>query len=249
MSCQKASRAPLAIACSRAAAAVAAVTSTRDAANLEQARRGDGNGLGRCRWPLPAQTRAAAPATPALPPGRGRTGPGEWPRQWLAGLSARADRSLQDAPDPVCSAPLLARRPEEDISGFGYKAAGVDIDAGARLVEAIKPLAAATRRSGGALRPRRLRRAVRPQGDRLPRSGPGRRHRRRRHQAEDRDRQPAATTPSASTWSPCASTTWSSRAPSRCSSSTISPPAGSTSTTAATSSPASPRAAQAPAAR
>ncbi len=44
--------------------------------------------------------------------------------------------------------PLLARRPEEDISGFGYKAAGVDIDAGARLVEAIKPLAAATRRSG-----------------------------------------------------------------------------------------------------
>jgi phosphoribosylformylglycinamidine cyclo-ligase len=31
---------------------------------------------------------------------------------------------------------------------LGYKAAGVDIDAGARLVEAIKPLAAATRRSG-----------------------------------------------------------------------------------------------------
>ncbi|HSO42686.1 MAG TPA: phosphoribosylformylglycinamidine cyclo-ligase [Rhodospirillales bacterium] len=55
---------------------------------------------------------------------------------------------MQAAPDPVWSAALLARWPEEDISGFGYKAAGVDIDAGARLVEAIKPLALATRRSG-----------------------------------------------------------------------------------------------------
>lgn len=43
---------------------------------------------------------------------------------------------------------VLACRPEDDISGFGYKAAGVDIDAGARLVDAIAPLAAATRRSG-----------------------------------------------------------------------------------------------------
>ncbi|MBL8660251.1 MAG: phosphoribosylformylglycinamidine cyclo-ligase [Rhodospirillales bacterium] len=34
------------------------------------------------------------------------------------------------------------------MSGFDYKAAGVDIDAGARLVDEIAPLAAATRRSG-----------------------------------------------------------------------------------------------------
>ncbi len=37
---------------------------------------------------------------------------------------------------------------EEGISGLSYKDAGVDIDAGAALVEAIKPLAASTRRSG-----------------------------------------------------------------------------------------------------
>jgi phosphoribosylformylglycinamidine cyclo-ligase len=55
---------------------------------------------------------------------------------------------LNGAPDPLSSGPLLSRRPEENISGFGYKAAGVDIDAGARLVDEIKPLAAATHRSG-----------------------------------------------------------------------------------------------------
>ena len=37
---------------------------------------------------------------------------------------------------------------EEGISGLSYKDAGVDIDAGADLVEAIKPLAASTARTG-----------------------------------------------------------------------------------------------------
>ncbi|MEE8245796.1 MAG: phosphoribosylformylglycinamidine cyclo-ligase, partial [Alphaproteobacteria bacterium] len=36
----------------------------------------------------------------------------------------------------------------EVINKYTYKAAGVDIDRGAALVEAIKPLAAATRRPG-----------------------------------------------------------------------------------------------------
>jgi len=39
-------------------------------------------------------------------------------------------------------------RGEEGISGLDYKGAGVDIDAGAALVEAIKPLAGATARPG-----------------------------------------------------------------------------------------------------
>ncbi len=55
---------------------------------------------------------------------------------------------MHEASDPLWSEPVLACRPEEDISGFDYKAAGVDIDAGARLVDEIAPLAAATRRSG-----------------------------------------------------------------------------------------------------
>ena len=37
---------------------------------------------------------------------------------------------------------------EEEISGLSYKQAGVDIDAGAALVEAIKPLAGSTDRKG-----------------------------------------------------------------------------------------------------
>ena len=39
-------------------------------------------------------------------------------------------------------------RGEEEISGLTYKRAGVDIDAGAALVEAIKPLARSTERKG-----------------------------------------------------------------------------------------------------
>ncbi len=43
---------------------------------------------------------------------------------------------------------LYPIRPEDAINGRSYKDAGVDIDAGAALVEAIKPLAKATRRPG-----------------------------------------------------------------------------------------------------
>jgi len=43
---------------------------------------------------------------------------------------------------------LIAKTSEEVISGRSYKDAGVDVDAGDRLVEAIKPLAAGTDRAG-----------------------------------------------------------------------------------------------------
>ena len=108
-----------------------------------------------------------------------------------------------------------------------YRAAGVDIDAGNALVEALKPLARATARAGSRRGAGRLRRALRPEGGGLhatrswspppTASAPSSRSRSR----------PAATRPSASTSSPCASTTSSCRAPSRCSSSTTSRPASS----------------------
>ena len=72
--------------------------------------------------------------------------------------------------------------------GLTYAQAGVDIDAGNRLVELIKPLVRATRAAGRRCRARRLRRPVRPQARGLQGPGPGRRHRRRRHQAQDRHR-------------------------------------------------------------
>ena len=71
---------------------------------------------------------------------------------------------------------------------ISYRDAGVDIDAGNALVEAIKPLAGADAAAGRRRRPRRLRRAVRPQGGGLQGPDPGRRQRRRRHQAQDRHR-------------------------------------------------------------
>ena len=71
---------------------------------------------------------------------------------------------------------------------ISYRDSGVDIDAGNALVEAIKPLARSTRRGGRRRRSRRLRRAVRPEGRRLHGPDPGRRQRRRRHQAQDRHR-------------------------------------------------------------
>jgi phosphoribosylformylglycinamidine cyclo-ligase len=58
---------------------------------------------------------------------------------------------LQTAPDRLSSAIAFDRHPvpkEDDISGLNYKDAGVDIDAGTDLVEAIKPLAGSTARSG-----------------------------------------------------------------------------------------------------
>ena len=77
----------------------------------------------------------------------------------------------------------------EQRNTLTYRDAGVDIDAGNSLVERIKPAAAATQRAGRDRRARRLRRALRPEGGRLPRPGPGRHDRRRRHQAEDRHRE------------------------------------------------------------
>ena len=51
----------------------------------------------------------------------------------------------------------------EKERGLTYAQAGVDIDAGNRMVELIKPLVRATARAGRRRRNRRLRRAVRPQ--------------------------------------------------------------------------------------
>ena len=108
-----------------------------------------------------------------------------------------------------------------------YRDAGVDIDAGNRWSshQAAGARDAAPRRRR---RSRRLRRPVRPEGRRLPRSGPGRRPPTASAPSSRSPSTPAGTPPSASTSSPCASTTSSCRAPSRCSSSTISPAASST---------------------
>ncbi len=118
-------------------------------------------------------------------------------------------------------------------NGLTYAQAGVDIDAGNALVEQIKPLVRATRPARRRRGDWRLRRPLRPEGRRLQRPDPGRGQRRRRHQAETRHRHADGTTPSASIWSPCASTTCWCRAPNPCSSSIIMPPASSTPMTAA----------------
>ncbi len=62
-------------------------------------------------------------------------------------------------------------KPDEPLT---YAKAGVDIDAGNALVDAIKPLAKATARAGRRRRPGRVRRPVRPEGRRISRSGAGR---------------------------------------------------------------------------
>ena len=113
-------------------------------------------------------------------------------------------------------------------NGLTYAQAGVDIDAGNRMVELIKPLVRATRAARRRRRDRRLRRPVRPQARRLQGPGAGRGQPTASAPRSRSRSRPAATTRSASISSPCASTTSSCRAPSRCSSSTISPPASST---------------------
>ncbi|HUN52810.1 MAG TPA: phosphoribosylformylglycinamidine cyclo-ligase [Candidatus Sulfotelmatobacter sp.] len=72
-------------------------------------------------------------------------------REPFAGVPA----SLQSKPDAVCSARRPRRRGAAYLSGEAiinngrtYRDSGVDIDAGDALVEAIKPLAASTRRAG-----------------------------------------------------------------------------------------------------
>ena len=62
----------------------------------------------------------------------------------------------------------------DKTAGLTYSQAGVDIDAGARMVDLIKPLVRATRRRGADAEIGGLRRPVRPQGGRLRRSDPGR---------------------------------------------------------------------------
>ena len=79
-------------------------------------------------------------------------------------------------------------------SRLTYRDAGVDIDAGNALVEAIGPLAAKTKRKGVLGGDRRLRRPVRPEGMRLQGPRSRRRDRRRRHQAEARHRDRRCTT-------------------------------------------------------
>ncbi len=134
-------------------------------------------------------------------------------------------------------------------NGLTYADAGVDIDAGEALVEAIKPLAKATRRPGAERLPGRVRGPLRPEGGRLRRPLAGLDHRRRRHQAEDRHRDRPATTGWASTWWPCASTTCWPRERSRCLFLDYFATSSSTSTWPAAWSRASPRAASSRAAR
>ena len=61
----------------------------------------------------------------------------------------------------------------EKERGLTYAQAGVDIDAGNRMVELIKPLVRATARAGGGRRNRRLRRPIRPQTTWIQGSDPG----------------------------------------------------------------------------
>ena len=119
----------------------------------------------------------------------------------------------------------MATGPKREGSPLTYRQAGVDIDAGNALVEAIKPLAKSTARRGADADLGGFGGLFDLKAAGFRRSGAGRRHRRRRHQAQDRHRDRPARHASASTWSPCASTTSWCRAPSRCSSSTISRPA------------------------
>ena len=74
------------------------------------------------------------------------------------------------------------------MTGESYRSAGVDIDAGDALVEAIKPLAKRTARSGAEAGLGGFAALVRSQSRRLQGPDPGLDHRRRRHQVEDRDR-------------------------------------------------------------
>ena len=77
-------------------------------------------------------------------------------------------------------------------SGLTYADAGVDIDAGNALVERSSRWCAPPRRRGADAEIGGFGAAVRPQGRRLHRPDPGRDHRRRRHQAQDRRSRPAS---------------------------------------------------------
>ena len=89
------------------------------------------------------------------------------------GSSGYQRGEISPLPEPV-SAPM-SDASNLPSNGLSYKHAGVDIDAGNALVEAIKPAVRSTRRAGRRCRNRRLWRPVRPQGGRFHRSGAGRR--------------------------------------------------------------------------
>jgi phosphoribosylformylglycinamidine cyclo-ligase len=75
-------------------------------------------------------------------------------RRCAGGVEISVEVSLHTVPDKVWFPPRertvisITYVEEEHISGHSYRDAGVDIDAGQALVEAIKPLARATARSG-----------------------------------------------------------------------------------------------------
>jgi phosphoribosylformylglycinamidine cyclo-ligase len=63
----------------------------------------------------------------------------------------RPARALENGPNHITRKPTRKTIPaHEEKQGLTYRDAGVDIDAGEALVEAIKPLAKSTARSGGA---------------------------------------------------------------------------------------------------
>ena len=71
-------------------------------------------------------------------------------------------------------------------SGASYAAAGVDIDAGERAVDALQPVRGEGAAARGARRHRRLRGPLRAEAGPLHRAGAGRVDRRGRHQGRDR---------------------------------------------------------------
>ena len=132
-------------------------------------------------------------------------------------------------PEPVSRArPTRPRCPGSDgrgtRAGATYAGAGVDIAAGDAAVERLRAMVAGIGGFGGQFALDRPATPIRcwwprPTGWAPSWRWPG---------------PPAATTPSASTWWPCASTTWCAWAPSRSSCSTTSPPGRSTRTAIAT---------------
>ena len=89
-------------------------------------------------------------------------------RNGIGGLRASSRRLGLASPVPAAYRPVLtgeaAMTEKPSPNGMTYADAGVDIDAGNAMVDAIRPLVRATRAARGGRRDRRLRRAVRPEG-------------------------------------------------------------------------------------
>ena len=145
------------------------------------------------------------------------------------GRSRRSVRRLADLRDRY---PRDRDSGKVPPGGLTYAAAGVDIDAGERAVDAMRDLVASTATaracSAGS--------AASAACSRCPPATAARCWCRAPMASGPRWRwpwRPAASTPSGSTWSPCVSTTWSAAGPGRSSSSTTSCWAGSTPTRSA----------------